>query len=1212
MWAEIRKYIGPPIFADNDKTDFAAILRALFITLLVISPVVLVVGLLMNNPKYVWGVIITDLVVLGALWLLRRGFITVVSLLLPLVLLLLAMYFVFVGHRLNDTALLMFPLVIILSGLLLGRAGVVFFTLVAVLYTFFIFYAEKYRLISCCNYIVGLDNVVAIMVILATTAIIFELLSRRLSAALAQSRRNEQALIEANRQLEQQERQYRVLYHHSPIMMDSVNSQGQLVSVNEHWLETMGYRAEEVIGQNSIEFLTEESRRYATELVIPQLLKTGRVNDVAYQFVKKNGEVIDVLLTATAYRDEQGNFSHALAVIRDVTEQKQAEQALRESEAKLRLIYENAYDGISIYEELPNRSRRLIDCNERYAEIAGRSKEELLRIGNTSLVQKKVSLEMTLEEILRVRRESTPYHGLFSWIRPDGKENIIEYSAAPIQVGDHPWTIGLDRDITEHSQITEKLRENEARLKTIINQIPFDLWVCGVDGRYTMQNAMSYDLAGDLIGKTIDDLDITPEIRSIYKEKHLRALSGQTVREELEVLVKGQPRILESVQAPIRDGERVLGLIGMRIDITERVQAEERLRLQTAQLEALRQIGLELAAKLDLESLLQSIVARAQTLLNGHRGGIFLYQPDLQALEMVATSDPTSPIPLGALIKPGEGLTGQTWQSGQTIMINDYPAWQEKSALLTRLIASGVTASGSIISTPVRGDNEILGVLNVTAEAKNHFSPADAELLSLFAAQAAVAIHNARLHEQIQAYAAQLEQEVAERKQAEQALQEYSERLEERVTERTAELEAEITERKKIEETLRRRVVELEVVAQVSTAASTILDRPLLLQTVVELTRDHFKLSHVHIGLLNEAGNVLRMVASADEIGRQLMANSPLLYLNRDRSLATLAATTRQCIVVNDVSQEPNYLAHPLLKAVQSEMVVPMFVGERLIGVIAIQSNQLNRFRDEDVAIHKILAAQVAVAVENARRFEELQQTILQLQETQERLTRQEKLAVLGQLAGSVGHELRNPLGVINNALYFLNMVLSDAEETVKEYLDLIASRVNEADKIVADLLNLSRTHVTIRQGMAVSSLVLETLQRHPPPEAVTVVTHMGTDLPLILVDSQQISQVLANLVTNAYQGMPNGGALTISTDSEPTWVKLSVADTGVGIASGTMEKIFEPLYTTKAKGIGLGLAVSKNLVEVNGGTIEVESTEGQGAIFTITLPISANTEKVL
>jgi signal transduction histidine kinase len=163
---------------------------------------------------------------------------------------------------------------------------------------------------------------------------------------------------------------------------------------------------------------------------------------------------------------------------------------------------------------------------------------------------------------------------------------------------------------------------------------------------------------------------------------------------------------------------------------------------------------------------------------------------------------------------------------------------------------------------------------------------------------------------------------------------------------------------------------------------------------------------------------------------------------------------------------------------------------------------------------------------------------------------------------------------------------------------------VGEADKIVADLLNLSRTHVTVRQEIAVSGLVMETLQRHPPPEAVSVVTSMDTELPPVWVDPQQIVQVLGNLVSNAYQAMPDGGALTISARSEPEWVTLAVADTGVGIAPGMMEKIFEPLYTTKNKGIGLGLAVSKNLVEVNGGIIEVESREGQGTTFTISLPI--------
>ena len=473
--------------------------------------------------------------------------------------------------------------------------------------------------------------------------------------------------------------------------------------------------------------------------------------------------------------------------------------------------------------------------------------------------------------------------------------------------------------------------------------------------------------------------------------------------------------------------------------------------------------------------------------------------------------------------------------------------------------------------------------------------------------------------------------DVTEQKRTEAALKEYSERLEERVVERTAELEAEIEGHQKTEDSLRRRVVELEVVAQVSTAASTILDSAQLLQTVVDLTKQRFNLSHAHIGLLDATSNSLRMVASADQIGHQIMVDSPVLYLDRDRSLATLAATTRQCVVVNDVSQEPNYLAHPLLQAVQSEMVVPMIVGERLIGVMAIQSDQLDRFSDEDVAIQKILAAQVAVAVQNARRFEELQQTILQLQETQEKLIRQEKLAVLGQLAGGIGHELRNPLGVISNSIYFLQMVLSDADETINEYLNLIADRVREADKIVADLLNLSRTRQADRSKVRPQRLVEEVLARCPASEKVTVATNLPADLPPLFIDSLQIQQVLTNLVTNAYQAMPNGGKLTIAAEvatrgaqqqgsesetsslvshpsplaPQPPTIQLILIDTGHGMSPKILSKIFEPLYTTKAKGIGLGLAVSKNLVEINGGTLEVESTEDRGSRFIITLPIA-------
>jgi signal transduction histidine kinase len=237
-----------------------------------------------------------------------------------------------------------------------------------------------------------------------------------------------------------------------------------------------------------------------------------------------------------------------------------------------------------------------------------------------------------------------------------------------------------------------------------------------------------------------------------------------------------------------------------------------------------------------------------------------------------------------------------------------------------------------------------------------------------------------------------------------------------------------------------------------------------------------------------------------------------------------------------------------------------------------------------------------------------------ELREAQDRLVRNEKLAVLGQLPGGVGHELRNPLGVISNATYYLQMSLapdqpgasSRADETTataREYLEIIASQVHKAEKIVSDLLDFSRTRPAERQEIAVSQLVAEVLNRQPPPDEVEVVTRIPSDLPPVFVDLLQIEQVLGNLITNAYQAMPLCGSLTLSAQAEEASVRLAVTDTGCGIPPENLDKIFEPLFTTRARGIGLGLAVSKNLVEVNGGSIQVESQEGQGSTFTVTLP---------
>jgi len=292
-------------------------------------------------------------------------------------------------------------------------------------------------------------------------------------------------------------------------------------------------------------------------------------------------------------------------------------------------------------------------------------------------------------------------------------------------------------------------------------------------------------------------------------------------------------------------------------------------------------------------------------------------------------------------------------------------------------------------------------------------------------------------------------------------------------------------------------------------------------------------------------------------------------------------------------------------------------------------SNMVQSLRSLSGKLQEELAERQRAEEELEKHREHLEEMVEQrtreLKEAQEELVRKGKLAILGQLAGGVGHELRNPLAVISNAVYFLQATLSEADETTREYLNIIGSEVSNAGKIVSDLLDFSRSRPAEREEVAASELVSQALDRYPPPEGVEVSTEIAPDLPLVFVDASQIGQVLVNLLSNAYQAMPEGGKLTISAGlaqdvpipiphsalrnrqsairTPHSAVRIRVSDSGCGISKENIGKIFEPLFTTRARGIGLGLAVSRNLVEANGGSISVQSQEGQGSIFTVVLP---------
>ena len=231
-----------------------------------------------------------------------------------------------------------------------------------------------------------------------------------------------------------------------------------------------------------------------------------------------------------------------------------------------------------------------------------------------------------------------------------------------------------------------------------------------------------------------------------------------------------------------------------------------------------------------------------------------------------------------------------------------------------------------------------------------------------------------------------------------------------------------------------------------------------------------------------------------------------------------------------------------------------------------------------------------------------------ELRAAQDSLARREKLALVGQLAGSIGHEIRNPLGVMTNAIYYLEAVQADAPPEVREYLNILKQQVNLSAKIVNDLLDLTRPSAVSRERVAVRSIVSSRLHQLSAGRA-RVESDIPADLPAVHVDPIHAGHVIDNLLSNAVQAIDGkDGTVTVSArQTTDGFVRVAVSDTGPGVAPENVHKIFEPLFTTKARGIGLGLALSKSLAQANGGDLVLVQERGHGATFAFLMPIAGD-----
>jgi|GEM_PF-2259459 len=236
---------------------------------------------------------------------------------------------------------------------------------------------------------------------------------------------------------------------------------------------------------------------------------------------------------------------------------------------------------------------------------------------------------------------------------------------------------------------------------------------------------------------------------------------------------------------------------------------------------------------------------------------------------------------------------------------------------------------------------------------------------------------------------------------------------------------------------------------------------------------------------------------------------------------------------------------------------------------------------------------------------EDLNRTSGKLKDAQEELVRKERLAILGEFSGNISHELRNPLGVIDSSIYFLKMSLQNKDEKTLQHLERISNSVKNSISIIENLLNLTRMNKPVLVRFDCSRLITDCLNSCFIPSTVHVVKEFSEEQITILAESIQFQMVVNNLVKNAISAMNEDGTLTIKIDkSRPEEAAISFSDSGSGIEPKNLEKIFQPLFSTKAKGFGLGLSITKMIVENHGGRIYVESMPGMGSSFIMLFPV--------
>jgi len=357
-----------------------------------------------------------------------------------------------------------------------------------------------------------------------------------------------------------------------------------------------------------------------------------------------------------------------------------------------------------------------------------------------------------------------------------------------------------------------------------------------------------------------------------------------------------------------------------------------------------------------------------------------------------------------------------------------------------------------------------------------------------------------------------------------------------------------------------------------------------------------------------ELDKLLKLIS---EKVRDIMKLDGATILIEEKELAGNAAMVK-LLLKERVALDQEELAHraitknaPELALAQEEMrrlgaalSIPLFFEEKLIGLFNL-GNKLSQdmFTDEDLDLLTTLSNQLAIAIENAR----LHEANLA---AQKQLLQADKLSALGRIAAGMAHEIKNPLAALKGMTQAIDKNANDPE-FLEDFKRVVPKEIDRLDGLVDGMIQLGRPPRLIFAPVQLNELIehdLKLFEHRCRNHQITIGKELGR-LPEINADPQQLTQVITNLILNAIQAMPTGGKLTINTRATAGAVILEIADTGRGIPADKVKDIFEPFFTTREEGLGLGLAITYQIIKGHNGEITVESRVGEGTRFRITLP---------